>query len=290
MGGLPLSDWRHFAKYRSTNSLATHAPLHDPLDVPGIYMSLRASRRLLIAVGCGLMCLGCATTRTSDTARTGIEQLLISNAVDHSLAKIDFSPLNGQKVFVQEKYLDGVDKNYVAGTIRHRVLAAGAKLAEKQEDADIVMELRSGGIGTDRQESFIGIPQVAAPGPFPLQIPEVQLITTKTQTATAKIGIVAYDAKTNQAIGNGGMSLARSEDSNLFVFGVGPFNRGHVKEEVITATGQGGAAFELARYIPLAPLTPDEPLTAPVNFTVPDPPASTAPFPALDPPGMGGYP
>jgi hypothetical protein len=251
---------------------------------------LRRLQLLSVPAICVLSCVGCATTRTSDTSRTGIEQLLISNAVDQSLSKIDFRPLNGQKIFVQEKYLDGVDKNYVAATIRHRVLSAGGKLAEKQEDADIVMEVRSGGIGTDRQESFVGIPQIAAPGPIPVQIPEVQLITTKTQTATAKIGIVAYEAKTNQAIGNGGMSLARAEDSNMFVFGVGPFNRGHVKEEVITATGQGGAAFELARYLPLAPLTPDEPATAPVNFTVPQGPESTPFYPPTMDRQPGMYP
>jgi hypothetical protein len=174
-------------------------------------------------------------------------------------------------VYIQEKYLDGVDKNYVAATVRHRVLTAGGKLTEKPEDAELVMEVRSGGIGTDRAESFIGIPQIAAPGPFPVQIPEVQLITTKTQTATAKIGIVAFDAKSNQAIGSGGMSLARAEDSNVFVFGVGPFNRGNVKEEVVTATGNRGAAFELARYLPLTPPSADEQATAPVNFTPPGP-------------------
>src|SRR5262245_22338428 len=99
----------------------------------------------VVAIAGFILFPGCATTRTSDTARTAVEQLLISNAVDQSLAKVDFGPLNGHKVFIQEKYLDGVDKNYVAGTIRHRVLAAGGKLAEKPEDAELVMEIRSGG-------------------------------------------------------------------------------------------------------------------------------------------------
>jgi len=224
----------------------------------------------LVAISLVLLLVGCATTRTSDTPRTAVEQLLISNSVDQALSKVDFNPLNGHKIYVQEKYLDGVDKNYVAGSIRHRLLAAGAKLVEKPEDAEIVMELRSGGIGTDRSESFIGIPQVAAPGPFPVQIPEVQLITTKTQTATAKIGIVAYDAKTSQAIGGGGVSLARSEDNNVFVFGVGPFNRGNVKEEMVTATGDHNASLELARYLPLAPSPVQNSATAPVNFMAPD--------------------
>ncbi len=227
-----------------------------------------------------LLLTGCATTRTSDTPRTAIEQLLISNAVDHALAKVDFGPLQGRSVYVNDKYLDGLDKNYVAASVRHRILMSGARLMDKEADAEVIMEVRSGGLGTDRAESFIGIPQVAAPGPFPLQIPEIQLMTNKTQTATAKIGIVAYDAKTKQSIGDGGVALSRAEDNNLFIFGVGPFNSGQVKEEVSTATGRGGIAFELARYLPVGTKDEDEVVTAPVNFApLPEPPLYSQPGP-----------
>jgi hypothetical protein len=130
-----------------------------------------------------------------------------------------------------------------------------------------VMEIRSGGIGTDRTESFIGMPQLAVPGPMPLQVPEIQLMNTKTQTATAKIGIVAYDAKTGASIGDGGVTLARSEDNNWFVFGIGPFNSGNVRNEVADATGRSGMAFELARYIPIMTQEPDQPVMAPVLFS-----------------------
>jgi hypothetical protein len=237
----------------------------------------------LIACVVLLSAAGCATTRTSDTTRTAIEQLLISSAVDQALAKVDFGPLAGRAVFVQEKYLDGVDKNYVAGSIRHRVLAAGGKLVEKQEDADIVMEVRSGGIGTDRSESFLGSPQIAVPGPMPVQVPEIQIVTTKTQTATAKLAIVAYDAKTHEAIGSGGTSLARSEDNNWFVLGMGPFNNGNVRTEVASATGHDGVAFELARYLPINPVEVGPPTMAPVNFVPEQEGMSAGPPPGVPP-------
>jgi hypothetical protein len=224
-------------------------------------------RRWFAVAGLLALCAGCATTKTSDTARTGVEQLLISNAVDQALAKVDFSPLADKEIFVQDKFLDGVDKAYVHGSIRHQVMRAGGRLVDKIEDADIVMEVRSGGIGTDRSESFVGMPQIAMPGPFPIQIPEIQLMNTKTQIATAKIGIVAYDAKSRQSIGEGGMSLARSEDNNWFVFGVGPFNSGNVRNEVAAATGRSGMAFELARYLPIVTQEPENAIAAPVQFS-----------------------
>src|SRR5579859_2942442 len=87
---------------------------------------------------------GCTSTKQSNTARTATEQLLISNAVDQSLNKIDFTPLAGSSVFVEDKYLDCVDKGYVLGSIRHKLLQARATIAGKPEEATAVMEVRSG--------------------------------------------------------------------------------------------------------------------------------------------------
>jgi hypothetical protein len=225
------------------------------------------------ACGVGLVALlagfGCATTRQTDTSRTGVEQLLISNAVDQSLDKVDFSPLRGRNVLIQEKYLDGVDKNYVVGSLRHRVLATGARLVDKEEDSEVVLEVRSGGIGTDRSDSFVGSPQIAIPFPLPLQLPEVRLIDTRTQLATAKIAIVAYHTETRQAIGTGGTSLARSTDINRSFLGIGPFNSGNVRQEVQVATGTEGLAFDLGEHIPWSDPRTASTQGAPVLFQAP---------------------
>ena len=85
-----------------------------------------------------LASMGCSSMKRSDTARTGREQLLISNAVDQSLSKCDFTAFHGAKVYVEEKYLEGVDKGYVIGSIRHRLMLNGAQIAAKPEEADVV--------------------------------------------------------------------------------------------------------------------------------------------------------
>ena len=185
-----------------------------------------------------LLAAGCTSARTSDTSRTGLEQLLISNAVDQALDRVDFAPLAGKKVYIEEKYLDCVDKGYVVGSVRHRALATGAELVGSVDAADQIVEIRSGGVGTDRSESFLGMPGLAVPGPLPVSLPEIQLASRKTQRATAKLGLVVYDAKSKQALGKGGLALARSNDSNWYLLGVGPFNSGSVKNEVSVATGE----------------------------------------------------
>lgn len=178
--------------------------------------------------------LGCTTTSTSNTARTATEQMLISNAIDQSLSKVDFRAFGGQKVFLEEKYLDCVDKNYIVSSVRHRVLLQGAQVVGKPDEADIVLEIRSGAVGTNASSSFLGIPAFSVPGMF--AIPEIKLVNREKQIGMAKIGLVAYDAKTHQGLGDGGTSLARSDSNNWYVLGVGPWQQGSVKKEI--ARGQ----------------------------------------------------
>jgi hypothetical protein len=188
---------------------------------------------------CALMVvtsIGCTSSRTSNTARTGREQILISSAVDQALSKIDFTAFNGSKVFIEDKYLECVDKGYLVGSIRHRAMTNGAILAGKADDADVVLELRSGVLGTDSADSFLGTPEIVLPGM--LTLPEVRLIARNNQSAIAKIGIVAYNPKTNQLLGEGGVSSSMSRDNNWFVLGVGPYQNGEVKTEIERTTGR----------------------------------------------------
>lgn len=189
-----------------------------------------------------LVLIGCTSTKTSNTARTGTEQLLISNAVDQALGKVDFTPMAGKKVLVEEKYLDSVDKGYIVSSIRHNVLHAGGHLTAKPEEADIILELRSGGVGTDISDAFLGIPGISMPGMVAL--PDLKLITRSRQSAFAKLGIVAIDAKTQQELPVGGVSLAMSDDNNWYVMGVGPYRQGTVEKEVEVSVGPSNGPID----------------------------------------------
>ena len=126
-------------------------------------MTYRSLSGIIIVLPWILMS-GCASTSTSNTARTAKEQMLLSNSVDQSLDKVDFTPLYGQRVFVDDKYLECVDKPYIVGSVRHRVLRAGGVLASAADTADVHMEIRSGGVGTDTSQSYLGTPEIALPG------------------------------------------------------------------------------------------------------------------------------
>lgn len=196
-------------------------------------------RLLGIALGTlSLLLVGCASMKESDTARTGVEQLLISTAVDRTLDKVSLAPLRGAKVLVEEKYLDCTDKNYILVSLRQRVMRAGCTLVDKAEEADVILEVASGAVGTDRSEAFIGIPPIPLAMPSPISIPKITLYERTKAMGTAKLRILAYDAKTRRPIIDGDAQLARGDYRHWDVLGVGPAASGSVPNDLKRATGE----------------------------------------------------
>ncbi|MBX9789216.1 MAG: hypothetical protein K2Y37_09905 [Pirellulales bacterium] len=230
---------------------------------------------------------GCATMKESDTSRTGVEQLLISTATDKALAKVDFRPVAGARVFLESKYLDCTDKNYVIVAVHQRILATGATLVDKPEDADVVLELTSGAVGTDRTEWFIGVPQIPLPPPSPISIPRLALFSRTRLIGTAKLSMVAYDTKTKRPIMNVASALARSDLKKFDVLGTNSVQSGSLPEELYTATGEAeslaaGVRHRLAKTLPLPSRDgKTAPTGANMAAVYPPPPPTTA---ALAPP------
>lgn len=202
------------------------------------------ARTLRLLGPCMLLVAGCTTAQTTNTARTATEQLLISTAVDSALNKVDFASFANRAVYLDENYIDCVDKDYVVASVRHRLLHAGAALAPAAEKADIVMELRAGAVGTTSAESFVGVPEITVPGM--LTLPEIRMMSRSRQEGTAKLGIVAYDAHTGEILGPGGTSVAQSTDNNWYVAGVGPYRNGTLKDEMLRSTS-GRASWSQER-------------------------------------------
>ena len=193
---------------------------------------------------------GCTSTRTTDTARTGLEQLLISNAIDQTLDKTPLPPVKGRKVFLEDKYLDSIDKGYLVGSLRQRLLGAGALLVDAKENSEVTLEVCSGGVGTDNTESFIGVPGLTVPG-LPIELPEVRMYEKKSQFGTAKISVVAYATESGQMLYDSGRTLARADDSRWSIMGVGPFESGTVRSEVNMNTGETDLTARVANTINL---------------------------------------
>lgn len=186
----------------------------------------------------GTLLSGCGTTRFTDTARSATEMLLISKAVDDTMADIDFRSLTGKTVFLEEKYLDGIqDKGYLISSLRQHLLASGALLQEEKSKATYVVEARAGVVATDRTSLLVGIPQITLPTvavstvPIPNSIPEIPFAKSTEQRAYAKVAVFAYNRLTGRPVMQSGLAKAHANSKDLWVCGLGPFQGGTIRDK-----------------------------------------------------------
>jgi hypothetical protein len=204
---------------------------------------LRFWRATLIALVAAAA--GCGTTRWTDTQRTATEQLLVTDAIDRAVNQISFRSLAGQTVFLDTQFLklanpvllNNDDPQYLVSSLRQHLLASGCIMKEKREDADYVVEARSGVLGTDRHDLLYGIPQTNLAGAptvqgfgVPAAIPEIPLAKKTVQRGVAKIAVFAYHRETGRPIWQSGTSLVASNARNTWFFGVGPFQSGTIHD------------------------------------------------------------
>lgn len=187
---------------------------------------------------CGLMLIvsiGCGTTRTTDSSRAATEMLLISQAIDRAVARIDFSPLAGRTVYLDSGYIDNtvVDRGYLISSVRHHLVAHGALLRDDEKAVEYIVELRTGGIGTDRSTMLIGTPQITMPAVvpgMPSSIPEIALYKRNDQKGVAKIGVFAYQRATGRAIWQTEIVQEASRLKDRWLFGSGPYSNGTIRK------------------------------------------------------------
>ncbi|MDR1483717.1 MAG: hypothetical protein LBT09_02720 [Planctomycetaceae bacterium] len=180
---------------------------------------------------------GCGTTKWSDTARTGTEQLLISNAIDSAVGKINFRPLGDRRVYLNTTAIDGItDNKYLTMALRQHLATSGGVLCDAESDADYIVDVRAGAVGTDRDDLLVGVPSLAIPT-IPgatisgATIPEIPFIRRTKQIGVAKIAVFAYNKKTGRPIWASGNSVSESRAQNLWFAGTGPLTYGTIYSE-----------------------------------------------------------
>ena len=179
---------------------------------------------------------GCGTTRWSDTSRTATEQFLISHAIDEVVGRMDFRVLAGKTVFFEEKYLeDTVHRKYLASSLRQQLLACGVLLQEKRDASQYVVEARTGVIGTNRNDSMFGIPQLSLPPlmpGIPTTTPEIALAKKTNQRAAAKIAVYAFHRETGHRVWQSGLVVEEAYETNNWFLGIGPAQKSSYRDGI----------------------------------------------------------
>jgi hypothetical protein len=185
--------------------------------------------------------VGCGITKS----RLATEQLVVADAVDEAVAKIDFSALSGRQTFLDTGYIENLkmtpngNVEYVISSLRQQMTAYNVLLVEKREDAEFVVEARLGAMGNDGNEVTYGIPgnnaavktaasAVPTAGAAASLVPDLSLGRRTHQLAAAKIGVFAYDRVTREPVWQSGLATGTSEARDLWLLGLGPFQKGRI--------------------------------------------------------------
>ena len=207
---------------------------------------------------------GCGTTRWTDTKRTATEQMLVSDAIDRAVSRIDFRLLAGKEVFLDTSFLgEAVDKEYLTSTLRQEMVSSGCILKEKREQAAFIVEARAGTIGTDRHDLLFGVPGFSlptfsspVPGPpaLPSTFPEVAVAKRTDQQAVAKIAVFAYHRETGAPVWQSGADVVASKARDLWVLGAGPFHAARSTTTLSSRAMRSTCRWSMGINRPKAPL------------------------------------
>lgn len=193
---------------------------------------------------------GCATIRVTDPQRTATEQFLMSQAVTQAISQLNLDALRDRKIWIDSAYITGTEQFTTQGELRQRIfntpeqafataelreklLIGGARIVQDKKEAEIIVEVRSGGIGVDRLENLIGVPagvftNVNGPGNIPLATPEIALYKNTRQRGFASVSFVAYRAATGEYVTSSGPYIGRTLRDDFWLFGAGPRTVGNI--------------------------------------------------------------
>jgi hypothetical protein len=182
--------------------------------------------------------VGCASVRVTDPARTATEQFLLSQAAVEAVKPLSFDVLHGRAIFLDDAYFAASEKEFVLGELRAKLLQSGIQLSADRKDAEIVMEVRSGGVGIDRYESLLGIPAIgaaAASASAAAGVPTAGIVTPELAITKeikligfASVAYVAFWADTGEVVISSGPSIGRAYRDDWWFLGFGPRTIGTV--------------------------------------------------------------
>ena len=171
---------------------------------------------------------GCVNKlRMTEPTRSLGEQLLVSTSIDRSLSELDaeaIGRLKGFKVFISSEYLKTLDQEYLVGSLRDLFLSNGVLVVDAAEEAQMIVEVRSGANSLDSSTATLRIAEdQALPNPVtgaPVALPEISFFKRENNFAVSKVALVAYQAKSREHIFSSGTLLGGAYDRHFQFLGM----------------------------------------------------------------------
>jgi hypothetical protein len=148
----------------------------------------------LLGVTCALLLSGCSVTSVDvyPTSPSATTQLLVFRALERAVAELDLARLKDRKVVmdvVSQLYDHRFAETYLETWFRaHGIMVGG-------DNPDLRLQIYLLTLGTDKGQSFIGIPSFQVPV-LSVPVPEIALFKWVRNRGRADVRIYAFDPKT----------------------------------------------------------------------------------------------
>lgn len=174
---------------------------------------------------------GCSTSvRVTDPPRTATEQFLLSTAAKRAVDQISIEAMRGRAVYIDTLYFAASEQPFVLGELRARLLMGGVQLVPDRDKAQIVMEVRSGGVGIDRSDFLLGIPSLLLQAgtndsdsgtQLPIATPELAVVKNTNQRGIASLAFVAYWRESGEVVAASGPYIGWTLRDDWWFLGLG---------------------------------------------------------------------
>ena len=156
----------------------------------------------------------------------------MSDAVDRTIAEINFGPLAGRTVFFDATYIRSVkalgfvNSDYVISALRQQMVSSGCLLEDDRESADFIVEGRVGALGTDGHEIVYGVPASTGVSdaasllpntPSIPMIPEISVAKKQDYLGATKIALFAYHRESRERVWQSGVAVQTSNAKDISV-------------------------------------------------------------------------
>lgn len=159
-----------------------------------------------------ILLFGCSTThRTTQSTRTAVEQLLISESAIRSLSQKSNELIqipSGSKVTINISGLTE-DKTFLQEVLTGWLGRQGYLIQKEEKDATYRIDVIVGALGTEEDGTFVGLPPIHSQI-IPFSLPELAFYKSKNQTGYIKFNMNFFETQTNKFIGSSSSFLADS--------------------------------------------------------------------------------
>jgi len=128
------------------------------------------------------------------TKKSGIEQLLVTKAVDEAFQMMTVD-MKGSRVFVDVACLMRDEKSYIRKAFTHWFLDAGVFISEYSWDADYIVSVLVKVAGTDGDQLSLGVPSIPLPMALGITTPALTIFSQMIQEGRVEMEVMIYSAK-----------------------------------------------------------------------------------------------